>query len=94
VSSEKHATAAEAGVEEAVWPLRWRDRHGGGRLSCATRIPSALIHLANSANVWRLMTCWRLSSDDTLLEGLAQDLEHMAAKLRPFIQEEDAVVGQ
>jgi hypothetical protein len=36
----------------------------------------------------------RLSLEDTLLERLAQDLEPMAAKLRPFIQEEDAVVGQ
>jgi hypothetical protein len=31
----------------------------------------------------------RLSS-----QRLAQDLEHMTAKLRQFIQEEDAVVGQ
>ena len=31
---------------------------------------------------------------ETLLERLAQDLEHLAAKLLPFIQEEHAVVGQ
>ena len=30
----------------------------------------------------------------TIGQRLAQDLEHMAAKLRQFIQEEDAVVGQ
>src|SRR5262249_14484488 len=31
---------------------------------------------------------------ETLLEQLAQDLEHMPTKLGPFIQEEDAVVSQ
>jgi hypothetical protein len=35
-----------------------------------------------------------LYSENALLELLAQDFEHMAAKLRPFIQEADAVVGQ
>jgi hypothetical protein len=31
---------------------------------------------------------------DTLLKWLAQDLEDMAAALRPFIQEEHTVMGQ
>jgi hypothetical protein len=31
---------------------------------------------------------------ETILERLAQDLQDMAAKLGPFIQEEHAVVGQ
>jgi hypothetical protein len=35
-----------------------------------------------------------LYSGNTLLERLAQDLEHMTATLRQFIQEEGAVVGQ
>jgi hypothetical protein len=55
---------------------------------------TALIRMANSANVWRFMTCGRLSSYDTLLEGLAQDLEHMAAELGPFIQEESTMVRE
>ena len=40
------------------------------------------------------MTCGRLYSCDAILERLAQDLEHLTAKLRQFIQEEDAVVRQ
>ena len=40
------------------------------------------------------MTLAMLKSCDPLLERLAQDLEHMAAKLGQFIQEEDAVMGQ
>ena len=47
-----------------------------------------IIRLANSANVWRLRTCGRLSSYETLLERLAQDLKDMAAELGQFIQEE------
>jgi hypothetical protein len=40
------------------------------------------------------MTFWRLYSEDILLlEGLAQDLDHMTATLGEFIQQEDAVVG-
>ena len=31
---------------------------------------------------------------DTLLQGLAQDFEHIASKLGPFIQEAQAIVGQ
>jgi hypothetical protein len=53
-----------------------------------------MIHWANAATVLRFNTPARLSVYDTLLERLAQDLEHMAATLGPFIQAEDAVVGQ
>jgi len=42
----------------------------------------------------RLKTLWRLYVYETLLERLAQDREHMTAKLGPFIQEEDTVVAQ
>jgi hypothetical protein len=42
----------------------------------------------------RFRTLWRLYSDETLLERLAQDLEDMAAELGPCIQEEHAMVGQ
>jgi hypothetical protein len=50
--------------------------------------------LANSAKLLRARTLWRLSVEDTLLKRLTSAFEHMTAKLRPFIQEEDAVVGQ
>jgi hypothetical protein len=40
------------------------------------------------------MTCGRLSVYNTLLQRLAQDLEHMTAAPREFIQKEHAMVGQ
>jgi hypothetical protein len=40
------------------------------------------------------ITLWRLYSYATLLERLAQDLQDVAAELRQFIQQENAVVGQ
>ena len=40
-----------------------------------------------------LRTLWRWYSYEKLLEPLAQDLEHMMAKLGPFIQAENTVVG-
>jgi hypothetical protein len=43
---------------------------------------------------FRFRTRGRLSLGDALHQRLAQDLEHMTAKLRQFIQEEDAVVCQ
>jgi hypothetical protein len=55
---------------------------------------TAITLLANSMNVLRSRTPARLYVYDTVLERLAQDLEHMTATLGPFIQEEDAVVGQ
>jgi hypothetical protein len=39
-------------------------------------------------------TLWRLYSYDPLLDGLAQHLQYMAPKLRPFIQKENPVVSQ
>jgi hypothetical protein len=53
-----------------------------------------IIRLANSANVWRLRKCGRLSVENTLLERLPLDLQDMAAALGPCIQEEHAMVGQ
>ena len=50
--------------------------------------------LAKLIKSLRFMTCGRLYVYDTLLERLAQDLEHMTAKLGQFIQEEHAVVRQ
>jgi hypothetical protein len=49
---------------------------------------------AKSVKSLRLRMLWRLCSSETLLEGLAQDLQHMAAELRQFIEEEHAVVRQ
>ena len=40
------------------------------------------------------MTCGRLSVYNTLLQRLAQDLEHMTAAPWEFIQKEHAMVGQ
>jgi hypothetical protein len=38
--------------------------------------------------------CGRLYCCNTLLKRLAQDLEHMAAALGPFIQQDHAMVGE
>jgi hypothetical protein len=51
-----------------------------------------LIHTASAAKVTRSRTPERLDKCDAILEGLAQHFEHVAAALRPFIQQEDAVV--
>jgi hypothetical protein len=57
--------------------------------------PLTLIsRLAKSVKLLRSRTLWRLSVEDTLLQGLAQDFENMAAELGPFIQEEHAIMGQ
>ncbi len=42
----------------------------------------------------RLRTLWRLYSYETLLDRLAEDLQDVAVELWPFIQQEEAVVGQ
>jgi hypothetical protein len=48
--------------------------------------PNAVFTRATSvANATRSATCGRLYSEDSLLEGLAQDLQDVAAALRPFI---------
>jgi hypothetical protein len=54
---------------------------------------TAIALMANLMNVLRSRTPVRLYVYDAVLERLAQDLEPMAAELRPCIQEEDAVVG-
>jgi hypothetical protein len=38
------------------------------------------------------MTLSRLYPEDTIFEGLAQDLQDMAAELRPFIQQKHPMV--
>jgi hypothetical protein len=53
-----------------------------------------IIRLANSANVWRLRKCGRLSVENTILDRLPQDLQDMAAELGQFIEEEHAMVRQ
>ena len=50
--------------------------------------------MANSAKSLKSRTCGRLYSCDTLIEGLAQDLQDVAAELRQLIQEEYPVVRQ
>src|SRR5262249_15822244 len=54
----------------------------------------AITRRAKSATALRFRTCGRLYVYDTLLQGLAQNLQHMAAELRQFIQKEHAMVGE
>jgi hypothetical protein len=49
---------------------------------------------AKVARRLRFTTPEKLYVYETLLERLAQDLQDMATKLGPFIQEEHAIVGQ
>jgi hypothetical protein len=96
VSSEKDETAAEAGVEE--------DKGNVGSILPATvvvggyrRLPKpteVLSRAAQAAKALRSMMPAKLYSCDTLLEGLRQHLEDMAAELGQLIQEERAVVSQ
>jgi hypothetical protein len=56
--------------------------------------PSKFVsHAAKAAKTLTLRTPAELYIYETLIERLAQDLQDMAAALRPFIQEEHAVVG-
>jgi hypothetical protein len=94
VSSEKHKTVAQAEAEEGA------DRGGvvtatvvGVYYVLPDRL-TAITRRANSAKVWRSSTPARLYVYDTLLEGLPQDLQDVAAELGQFIQEEHAVVRQ
>jgi hypothetical protein len=48
---------------------------------------------AKAANAWGSRTLANLDVYDTRLEGLAQDLQDMTAKLGAFIPEAHAVVG-
>jgi hypothetical protein len=50
--------------------------------------------VAIPARILRFRTLWRLYSCETLLEWLPQDLQDVAAELRPFIQEAHAVVRE
>jgi hypothetical protein len=50
--------------------------------------------LAKSSKSLRYMTLWRLYLYKTLLEGLAQDLQDVAAARRPFIQQAPPMVRQ
>jgi hypothetical protein len=61
------------------------------------RLPKPTDVVSRAAKVAKTLkssTPARLYVYDTLLERLAQDLEHMTAKLGQFIQEEHAVVRQ
>src|SRR5262247_3785647 len=49
---------------------------------------------AKIARTLRFVMLSRLYVEDTLLERLPQDLQHMPAKLRQLIQEEHAIVRQ
>jgi hypothetical protein len=55
---------------------------------------TAIICKANSTKDLRFRTPARLYLHDTLLERWPQDLQDVAAELRPFIQEEYAIVRQ
>jgi hypothetical protein len=95
VSSEKHVTAADRRAEAESWLMSVVTVTvvaGGYRA-----VPESLTAMtcrAKSATALRFRMCGRLSSYETLLERLAQDLEPMTATLGQFIQEGDAVVGQ
>jgi hypothetical protein len=56
--------------------------------------PTAMTWRSKSATALRLRTCGRLYVDETLLEGLAPDLQGVAAALRPCIQPAHPMVGQ
>jgi len=55
---------------------------------------TAFTRRANSAKLLSSTTPARLYAYDTLLEGLAQHLEDVAAELRPFIEQEHAMMCQ
>jgi hypothetical protein len=55
---------------------------------------AAITRIAKSAKLLRFRTPAGLYLYDTLLEGLPQDLQDVAAELRQFIQEEHPVVRE
>ena len=57
-------------------------------------LPAVSSRLAKTAISLRLRTLWRLSVDETLLEGPASHLQDVVAARRPFIQTEHPVVRQ
>ena len=60
----------------------------------AHQAPLARPHMARATGVPKSGTPVKLYPCETLRERLAQGLQHTAAALGPFIQAEDAVVGQ
>jgi hypothetical protein len=95
VSSEKHETTSEAGVEG-------RSNNTSG-VTIAAKVlggyclllepPEVVSRAAKVAKRLKSRTPAKLYIYETLLQRLAQDLQDMAAALGPFIQEEHAVVG-
>jgi hypothetical protein len=63
----------------------------GGYWTRAERL-SISSRLAKFTKSQRLMMLWRLPSYDTHLEGLAQDLQAVAAELQQFIQKKHPMV--
>jgi hypothetical protein len=65
-------------------------------LRCSANLPMAvyrrLASAAKAAKAVKSRTCGRLYVDDTLLERLAQALEHMAPELRQLVHKEHTVV--
>jgi hypothetical protein len=80
----------------AQWLHRGRrDRYGGnGRLVVRPELLTVSSRLAKLRKSIKIMTLWRLYSYETLLEGLAQDFQDVAAELGEFIQKEIPVVRQ
>jgi Tfp pilus assembly protein PilV len=94
VSSEKHETAADPGAEEESWLIRVMTVTVVGGYRALPVSLTAIIRRAEPAKVWRFRTCGRLYSCDAILEGLPQDLQHMAPELRQLIQKQNPVVRQ
>jgi hypothetical protein len=80
----------------AQWLHRGRrDRHGGnGRLVDSDDRLALSSRLANPIKSEGFMTLWRLYLYETLLEGLAEDFQDVAAKLRELIEKHDTMVRQ
>jgi hypothetical protein len=64
-----------------------------GELQPLTHTDKSLLAVI-AANAQKSRTPARLYACETIFEWLAQDLEAMTAALGPFIQEQDAVMGQ
>jgi hypothetical protein len=94
MSSEKHETPSEAGVEGRAGDTLGIGPATGMRGGYRPRPePLAVIsRIAKSTIALKLRMCGRLYAEDTLLQRLTQDLQHTAAALRPCIQEAHAVM--
>src|SRR5262252_8976422 len=91
MSSEKHETTAETGVEG-----RGGHTAGVGTVTVMMggygplpRSLTGISRLAHSARVLRSRTCGRWSLGDALLERLAQHLQHVAFELGPLVQAQE-----